>query len=629
MNLSLPKRTNWLVPALAALITALFLVVMFALQVQKHNAFNTHIYDFARFSQAIYNTIHGQFLYESIKDGTILRNHFSPLMATAVPFLLIWPNERVLFLVQTLNIIATGLILYQLFPQRKTLLGLGFLLAFFLNPDLHTVTLTEFRRIVFGMPWFALGLYGLVTERRWLMLLGLLVGLLAKESIGLYMVTIGLFLLVFERDWRWGTFLTVLGLGLTVVISVWVIPSFHNSVTSDGNYSQLYYYEQFGDGYGAILQTMLTRPFYVLAYVLQPNQLQAIGRILLPFGFILPFIGRGWRYILLIVPYLGLMFLSNEVNMQLLDNWYMATVLPVMFTAVAVGWQRIPKKWHKQAMLYWLSMTLLGFFLFSPAPGGREYEADLYEIDDRDRLGTQIINQIPPEAKVASQLKYVVQLTQRPEIYHYPWISRGRERMDYFVLDRNSDPYPFNHYDINEEITNLVSDPHYIIDTEADGIYLLRQDGLHLPAYEMNLTAEESIHLDRVEVAVASPSEPIFRNQTNTAVSAQAGDTLRVSLYWEALQAPNAERTVSVRLAEPDGWLIAQQDQLPVGGRLPTSWWEAGQKVRDVYYLEIPPGTPPGPKRLELVLYDSFTQEPVLFAGEESPVSLLTVEVEN
>ncbi len=128
---------------------------------------------------------------------------------------------------------------------------------------------------------------------------------------------------------------------------------------------------------------------------------------------------------------------------------------------------------------------------------------------------------------------------------------------------------------------------------------------------------------------MATPTDPIFRNQTTPTVAARPGDTLRISLYWEALQAPNAERTVSVRLAEPDGWLIAQKDQLPVEGRQPTSWWEAATQVRDVYYLEIPLGITPGPKRLELVLYDSFTQEPVLFAGKESPLPLLTVEVGN
>ncbi|MCA9982258.1 MAG: DUF2079 domain-containing protein, partial [Anaerolineales bacterium] len=412
------------------------------------------------------------------------------------------------------------------FPQRKTLLGLGFLLAFFLNPDVHTVTLFEFRRIVFGMPWLALAMFGLATGRRWLMLLGLLVALTAKESIGLYIVTIGLFLLVFERDWKWGLFLMALGAALTLLISVWVIPSFQTGQTSDGNYSQLYYYAYLGDSYGEIARNLLTRPFEIIGQMLQPAQLTAIARVLLPLGFALPFLGRGWRYVLIVVPYLGLMFLSNDVDMRQLDKWYMATVLPVLFTAVAVGWQQIPEKWHGRVMLYWLSLTLLAFFLFSPAPGGREFEAHLYEIDDRDRLGEQFIQQIPPSARVASQLKYVVHLTDHADLYHYPWIDIGEENIDYFVLDRHSDPYPFDGPGINEKITNIVSDPRYIIEAEADGLYLIRQAGEQLPAYEVNLTAEDSIHLGRVEVARAPPPDPYFPPPTTPTLPAHPRATL-------------------------------------------------------------------------------------------------------
>jgi hypothetical protein len=84
-------------------------------------------------------------------------------------------------------------------------------------------------------------------------------------------------------------------------------------------------------------------------------------------------------------------------------------------------------------------------------------------------------------------------------------------------------------------------------------------------------------------------------------------------LYWEALAAPNAERTVSVRISDASGALIAAHDMQPSKGARPTSWWEQGWKFRDVYYMTVTPEALVGPGRLDVRLYDSFTLEPVPF----------------
>ncbi len=88
-----------------------------------------------------------------------------------------------------------------------------------------------------------------------------------------------------------------------------------------------------------------------------------------------------------------------------------------------------------------------------------------------------------------------------------------------------------------------------------------------------------------------------------------------MTLYWEALASPGAERTVSVRIADAGGALLAQHDSLPGGGSKPTSWWEPGWAFRDVTYLTLPPDAAPGPAGLDLVLYDTFTLEVIPFAG--------------
>ena len=131
------------------------------------------------------------------------------------------------------------------------------------------------------------------------------------------------------------------------------------------------------------------------------------------------------------------------------------------------------------------------------------------------------------------------------------------------------------------------------------------------------------MHLDRVEVAVTD-EKGYFRNTTDSPLAVRSGQTVRVTLYWDTLATPPGDRTVSVRIADETGWLLAQQDNMPSNGTRPSSWWQPGWQIRDVYYLTIPPETAVGAASLDILLYDSYSQEPVPFAGTIDGVIHLT-----
>ena len=145
----------------AYLMALAYVVVATALMAAKHNSFETRVYDFARFTQAIWNTLENGFLFETILYRSILGDHFSAIVALAAPLLRLVPDERLLFLIQALNVAVAGLLLYAMFRRLRPSLAPWFLLAFFLNPALHEVTLFEVRRIVFALPFLALALYAL------------------------------------------------------------------------------------------------------------------------------------------------------------------------------------------------------------------------------------------------------------------------------------------------------------------------------------------------------------------------------------------------------------------------------------------------------------------------------------
>jgi hypothetical protein len=87
------------------------------------------------------------------------------------------------------------------------------------------------------------------------------------------------------------------------------------------------------------------------------------------------------------------------------------------------------------------------------------------------------------------------------------------------------------------------------------------------------------------------------------------GDTLVLTLYWQAEAPVGGGYTVFTHLQGPGGELIAQQDNPPVRGTCPTDGWVPGALVEDPYEIEVPPDAIPGEYALSTGLYDPATLE--------------------
>lgn len=611
-NDRLPGR---LAIALALIFSATFLY----LNTRQYLSFSLQAPDIDRFSQALWNTLHGRFLFSTIPNKSILAYHFSPYMALLSPLLLIWSDVRILFAVQIIGIAATGLILFKMIEDKRPWLALILILAFYLNASLQQVTLLEFRRVTLAMPYIALAIYGLYKDKRWLMLLGLALALLIKEDLGLLVAGMGVYLLVIKRDWKWGLGITALGLAWTAVMVAWVVPSIRGDFTG-----QTRYFGEWGAGPQEMVKNIITNPGKVIQTMFDRQGLAALWRTFLPLGLLLPFLAP--EMLLISAPLLGLYLLSGQPEMHQLERWYLAPLLPIFFAALAVVLVRLPRRYAGWAAAGLMLATVIGSILYSPGPLGGRFEPARYQVTERHLQAWRVLEAVPDDAIVAAQVDFIVPLAQREYIYLYPWMAIGRENIEYFVMGRGFDSYPIKSSELDWEINNLIVDPEMVVDTEVNGIYLIRQGGAQNPAFEIGRTADEAIYLDRAEVALAD-EHGIYQTVTEGPLPVSPGQTLRVTLYWEALAAPGVERTVSVRVEDGTGALVAQQDSQPVQASRPTSWWEPGWRLRDVYYLTVDPGAAVGPASLDLVLYDSYSQERVRFDNGDETVQLLPLEI--
>jgi len=84
-----------------------------------------------------------------------------------------------------------------------------------------------------------------------------------------------------------------------------------------------------------------------------------------------------------------------------------------------------------------------------------------------------------------------------------------------------------------------------------------------------------------------------------------------ITLYWHALAPLAEDYTVSVRGYTAAGERLAQQDQWPVNGLLPTSQWRQGDYVADTHRLDIPAERVRDLAAFEIVVYNAATGQPL------------------
>jgi len=90
------------------------------------------------------------------------------------------------------------------------------------------------------------------------------------------------------------------------------------------------------------------------------------------------------------------------------------------------------------------------------------------------------------------------------------------------------------------------------------------------------------------------------------------GETIQVTLYWEAKTPARDNYTVFLHLAAADGPPHAQHDDQPQNGTYPTSFWDVGEVVTETRTISIPAGLPSGEYPLLAGMY-------VLETGERLP----------
>jgi hypothetical protein len=90
-------------------------------------------------------------------------------------------------------------------------------------------------------------------------------------------------------------------------------------------------------------------------------------------------------------------------------------------------------------------------------------------------------------------------------------------------------------------------------------------------------------------------------------IEVKPGDSLHLTLYWQALAPMDVSYTVFTHLLDGNNVIWGQHDSVPGGGSLPTTGWVVDQVIEDQYVIEIKPDALAGEHSIEVGMYDAAT----------------------
>lgn len=193
--------------------------------IERFQSFNAG-FDMAIFSQAVWNTVHGNFLYSSIKGGIcLLGDHFGPLLAVfALPYAL-WPKPECLLALQAFAAASAVFPLFRLVRNKTGNAGWALACAFALTLylPLRNSVRFEFHPEVAAMPLLLWSCCFLEEGKAKTASFFLFLALLSKESFAAASFGMGIYGL-FKKKPAFGIFWTAFSVLYLYTVTSWIIP---------------------------------------------------------------------------------------------------------------------------------------------------------------------------------------------------------------------------------------------------------------------------------------------------------------------------------------------------------------------------------------------------------------------
>lgn len=407
-----------------------FLLIL-TLGLSHHWGHMSSLNDLGMFDQAVWGTLHGEFLLNTSNSFNTPINwlgvQFSPVLLLFVPLYAISPNAEWLVLAQACALSVTAWPIFLLANRACHSEKAGFLWAFIYlaNPFLLNAAAWDFHPIMLAVPFIAFGMLAIEKADSRLLFLSCLPLLFIREHLGLAVAGFGLLWWLRVGSWKPAAGLIAIGIAYSALVLSVVMPALsptHEHVMlSVGPVDR---YGWIGHSASEVVLTILHRPLFVIEKAMIEMQGAAYWAFLL-----LPFLGFPLAAATWLLPGLADMA-ANTLSANPMPRspfaYHSVGLIPVLTVAAIHGAARI-SRWQKKFSITEITGLALGAsmvmgYRFAPAPlpGAFDIWMPTHFVNWPDPSVKTIRATVGNNASASVQANIGAHFSQRRGVYLYP-----------------------------------------------------------------------------------------------------------------------------------------------------------------------------------------------------------------
>ena len=251
----------------------------------RHAAFDTAGFDLGNVSQSMWNTLRGKPLAMTTMQDVSSRwaLHFEPILLLFVPLYAVFPSPVMLTVLQVLVVAGGAVPIFWLGRRLSGSDWAGVLYAgvYLMYPALQAAVVFDFHGVTLAATFLAFALWALLQRRYVAFGTASLLAMSCKEDMPLLVLTMGLYILLIQRQWQVGLITVVISVIWFVMANFVIIPA-HSPI---GDNIHIVRYGDLGDSMDEVIVNVFTRPLRVLAVAFESTRLPYWLLLTMPVAF--------------------------------------------------------------------------------------------------------------------------------------------------------------------------------------------------------------------------------------------------------------------------------------------------------------------------------------------------------
>jgi uncharacterized membrane protein len=444
-------------------------LVLFFFSSLRHSLFHSGAGDLGIFDQGVYLISQEISPISSIitEKIHILADHAAFILYPLSIFYKIYPDIHWLFLIQAIALSSGAipifkLALYHELPHKQTYL---LVLIYILSPLIFNANLFDFHPDVIAVPFF---LWAVLWARLGKILpfcLAVILVLSCKAVLALTVISMGIWLFLFEKRKLMGMLAIVGGIVWFIIATQIIIPIIGGEAASTVRHVKIF--ASLGSSYSEILVNLFLKPNLFLNKIFSTDSLVYLILLFAPFICVIRY--ANLSPLIVAFPTIAINILTDNTQQRYLANQYSLPILPFLMLIAISSLSVIAnqKLWHLRFMVFWAALAFVTMSRLNLFTG--EYLESL----DTWQANNEAIALVKTQGSILTTHEIAPHVTHRPQVkLAFSKLNPNLEEFDYILLNTRHPGWQSDRYYALSLVDRAKKVPSLKLEYQKDDVYL-------------------------------------------------------------------------------------------------------------------------------------------------------------